>query len=151
MWILAAKLPNSDLNFGVDFWGDFFLLFFSKAKGPKKSTKKSPAKFTRDFVRKNSPRISAEAFSRLFVPLCLWCSNYRHNTDTEFDGESINFATQIQIQILTLWELIPYLSGLDPLRFLRVALHIEISTRCVFCVAGRIFIGFLSLPNLVLN
>ena len=34
------------------------------------------------------------------------------------------------------------LSGPDPLRFLRVALRIEISTRCVFCVAGRIFIGF---------
>ena len=42
-------------------------------------------------------------------------------------------------------------SGLDPLRFLRVALRIEISTRCVFCVAGRISIGFLSLPNLVLK
>ena len=43
------------------------------------------------------------------------------------------------------------LSGPDPLRFLRVALRIEISTRCVFCVAGRIFIGFLSLPNSVLK
>ena len=43
------------------------------------------------------------------------------------------------------------LSGPDRLRFLRVALRIEISTRCVFCVAGRIFIGFLSLPNLVLK
>ena len=43
------------------------------------------------------------------------------------------------------------MSGPDPLRFLRVALHIEISTRCVFCVAGRIFMGFLSLPNLVLK
>ena len=43
------------------------------------------------------------------------------------------------------------LSGPDPLRFLRVALRIEFLTRCVFCVAGRIFIGFLSLPNLVLK
>ena len=43
------------------------------------------------------------------------------------------------------------LSGPNPLRFLRVALRIEISTRCVFCVAGRISIGFLSLPNLVLK
>ena len=33
----------------------------------------------------------------------------------------------------------PFLSGPDPLRVLRVALRIEISTRCVFCVAGRIF------------
>ena len=45
----------------------------------------------------------------------------------------------------------PQLSGPDPLHFLRVALRIEISIRCVFCVAGRIFIGFLSLPNLVLK
>ena len=59
VWTLAANLPNSGLNFAVD----FFLLLFSKEKGTKKSTKKSPAKFTRDFVRKNSPRISAEAFS----------------------------------------------------------------------------------------
>ena len=43
------------------------------------------------------------------------------------------------------------LSGPDPLRFLRIALRIEILTRCVFCVAGRIFIGFVSLPNLVLK
>ena len=62
VWILAAKLPNSDLNFAVDFVF-YFSSFFSKEKGPKKSTKKSPAKFTQDFVQKNSPRISAEAFS----------------------------------------------------------------------------------------
>ena len=43
------------------------------------------------------------------------------------------------------------LSGPDPLRSLRVALRIEISTRCVFCVAGQIFIVLLSLPNLVLK
>ena len=35
VWILVAKLPNSDLNFAVDFLVDFFLLF-SKEKGPKK-------------------------------------------------------------------------------------------------------------------
>ena len=52
VWILAAKLPNSDLNFAVDFWGGFFPPDFSKEKGLKKSTKKSPAKFTQDFVRK---------------------------------------------------------------------------------------------------
>ena len=62
VWISAAKLPSSDLNFAVDFWVDFSS-FFSKEKGPKKSTQNSPAKFTQDFVRKNGPRISAEAFS----------------------------------------------------------------------------------------
>ena len=65
MWILAAELPNSDLNFAVDFFVDFFLLF-SKEKGPKKSTKKSPAKFTQDFVRKNSPRILQKPFLDYF-------------------------------------------------------------------------------------
>ena len=44
------------------------------------------------------------------------------------------------------WPLL--LSGPDPLRLLRVALRIEISTRCVFCVAGRIFIGFLAYGGL---
>ena len=47
--------------------------------------------------------------------------------------------------------LISHYSGPDPLRFLRVALRIEISTRCVFCVVGRIFMVFFSLPNLVLK
>ena len=59
VWILAPKLPNSDLKIAVDFGVDFFLLVF----WPGKSTKKSPAKFTPEFVQKNSPRISADAFS----------------------------------------------------------------------------------------
>ena len=36
-----AKLPNSDLNFAVDFWVDFSSCF-SKEKGPQKSTAKNP-------------------------------------------------------------------------------------------------------------
>ena len=32
---LAAKLPNSDLNFAVDFWVDFILMFFPGRKAPK--------------------------------------------------------------------------------------------------------------------
>ena len=32
VWILAAKLPNSDLKIAVDFWVDFFLLFFPRKK-----------------------------------------------------------------------------------------------------------------------
>ena len=36
---------------------------FPRRNSPKKSTKKSPEKFTQGFVQKNSPRISAEAFS----------------------------------------------------------------------------------------
>ena len=70
VWILAAKLPNFDLNFAVDFGVDFFLLFsrlfppaFPQEKGPVKSNKKSRAKLARIFVQKNSPWISAEAFT----------------------------------------------------------------------------------------
>ena len=37
-----GKLPSSDLKFAGDFWVDFFLLFSSKAKGPRRSTKKDP-------------------------------------------------------------------------------------------------------------
>ena len=36
--------------------------------------------------------------------LCMWCSDYRHSTDTEFDGELINFATQIQRLPFNRWE-----------------------------------------------
>ena len=52
MWILAAKPPDSDLNFAVDFWM-LFSSFLFHGKGPKNSTKK-PAKFTPDFVQTNS-------------------------------------------------------------------------------------------------
>ena len=59
----CRETPEFRFEFCRGFFGGFFPPIFSKEKGPKKSTKKSPAKFTRDFVRKNSPRISAEAFS----------------------------------------------------------------------------------------
>ena len=44
VWTMAAKLPNYNFNFAVDFLGGIFATIFSKEKGPKKSTKKSPAK-----------------------------------------------------------------------------------------------------------
>ena len=59
MWVLAAKLPNSDLNFAVDFWGDFFS-YFIQGKRPKKIHKRihreihqkvSREKFPLDFCR----------------------------------------------------------------------------------------------------
>ena len=34
----------------------------------------------------------------------MWCSDHRHNTDTEPDGELMSFATQIQMQILIRWD-----------------------------------------------
>ena len=47
VWILAAKLPNSDLKFAVDFLVDFFLLFFPRKKARKNPPKNPP---------QNSPR-----------------------------------------------------------------------------------------------
>ena len=41
MWILAAKLPNSDLNFAVDFWWILSSYFF-QGKRPKKIHQKIP-------------------------------------------------------------------------------------------------------------
>ena len=63
----GSETPNSDLKIAVDFWVDFCLLLFFQGKIHGKITKKSPAKFTRDFVQKNSPRISAEALKWTFV------------------------------------------------------------------------------------
>ena len=57
--VIELFLPTSFCGTLVDFFG----LFFPRNKARKKSTKKSPAKFTQDFVGKNFPRISAEAFS----------------------------------------------------------------------------------------
>ena len=42
MWILAAKLPNFDLNFAVDFLVDFFLLFVPRKKARKNPQKNPP-------------------------------------------------------------------------------------------------------------
>ena len=58
VWILVAKLPNSDLNSAVDFGVDFFPPVFCSEKGPPKLTNNSLAKFTRQCSEK-SPWISA--------------------------------------------------------------------------------------------
>ena len=53
VWILAAKLLNSDLNFAVDFWVDFLLLFF-----PRKKAQNNPPKIP----RKIHPGLCSEKF-----------------------------------------------------------------------------------------
>ena len=60
VWILAAKLPNSDLNF-VDFGVDF-LLFLSR-KWPRKIHQKIPRKLHPGVCPEMFPSNSAEAFS----------------------------------------------------------------------------------------
>ena len=54
VWILAPKLPNSDLKIAVDFWVDFFLLFF-----PRKKARKNPPKNPRQKIH---PGIRSEKF-----------------------------------------------------------------------------------------
>ena len=46
VFILAAKLRNSDLNFAMDFWVDLFLLYF-----PRKKARKNPPKIPRKIHR----------------------------------------------------------------------------------------------------
>ena len=41
MWILALKLPSSDLNFAMDYWVDFSSCFF-QGERPEKITKNPP-------------------------------------------------------------------------------------------------------------
>ena len=61
VWILAAKLPNSDLNFAVDL-GWILSSWFFRENSPKKPPKTSLVKFTRKFARRNSPRILQKPF-----------------------------------------------------------------------------------------
>ena len=61
VWILAAIRPNSDLNFAVIFWVDFFRTVFPRRKARKNPPKNPPQNSARTW--KNSLRISAEAFS----------------------------------------------------------------------------------------
>ena len=52
VWILAVKLPNSDLNFAVDVWVDFFLLFLPRKRPEKSTKKKSPQKLPGTLIGK---------------------------------------------------------------------------------------------------
>ena len=56
---------NSQILIGILLWifGWICPSFFPRKKAQQTSTEKSPAKFTWEFVQKNSPRIPAEAFS----------------------------------------------------------------------------------------
>ena len=53
VWILAAKLPNSDLNFAVDFLVDFSSYFFQR---------KRPEKIHQKIARKIHPGLCSEKF-----------------------------------------------------------------------------------------
>ena len=75
VWILAPKLPNSDLKIAVDFWVDFFLLSFPRKKDQKNPEKKIP--------RKIHPGLCSEKFPSDFCrsllltnPLIFICNNF---------------------------------------------------------------------------
>ena len=64
VWNFGRKTPKFWFEFCREFLGGFFPpVVFPRKKARKNPPKKAPAKFTEDFVLKNSPRISAEAFS----------------------------------------------------------------------------------------
>ena len=63
MRILAAELPNSDLDFAPDFWVDFFPPVFSKEKALKNPPKNLPLDSPGYLFGKIPPRISAETLS----------------------------------------------------------------------------------------
>ena len=55
VWILAAKLPNSDLNFAVLFWGGFFLFFLPTEEGPTKIRQRMPQQNHPEHCLEKSP------------------------------------------------------------------------------------------------
>ena len=59
----GRETPTFRFEFCRGFFGGFFPPIFPRKKARLNPPKKTPAKFTQDFVRKNSPQISAEAFS----------------------------------------------------------------------------------------
>ena len=65
VWILAAKLPNSDMNFAVDVWVEFLLLLYPR----KNIQEKIPCKIRPKcfFFGRTPFWISAEAFFSVSV------------------------------------------------------------------------------------
>ena len=63
VWILAAKLPNSDFNFAVDFLLECLSSCLFQGKRPEKTTKNPPQNSPRALSEKIPLWISAEAFS----------------------------------------------------------------------------------------
>ena len=83
VWILAPKLPNSDLKIAVDFWVDFFLCFF-QGKRPEKIHKKIHGKI--------HPGICSEKFPSDFCRslfLIIFGNYYRKLYSIIFLGELI--------------------------------------------------------------
>ena len=71
VWILAAKLSNSDVKFAVDVWVDLSLQFFqgkrppnNQQKNPLQSSGNCSEKFPSDFLRKLSLKELSEAFGQ---------------------------------------------------------------------------------------
>ena len=77
-WTLAAELPNSDLNFAVDFGVDFFPPLFSKEKLGKKSR---PDPCSVDFGRE-TPKSQFEI---------IWSLRLLNALDSEDRGLKVRF------------------------------------------------------------
>ena len=70
VWILAAKLPNSDLNFAVDFWG-IFSSCFSKEKAQKIPPENPPQNSPRVLIRKIPLGFLQRPFLEWFQEACV--------------------------------------------------------------------------------
>ena len=66
VWILAAKLPNSDFEFCRGFWGGFFPPVFSKEKGRKNPPNNPPQKFNPEIW---SEKIASDSCRSLFLTI----------------------------------------------------------------------------------
>ena len=71
VWILAARLPNSDLNFSADFLLDFFLLFFPRKKARKNPQKNPPHNSPRTLLGKIPLGFLQKPFLELLVNYAL--------------------------------------------------------------------------------
>ena len=63
--------------------------------GTGKGTGKSMRKLCRNYPLAIYPLVSP----LVLALLCMWCSDCRHNADTDFDGEPINFVVHMQIEM----------------------------------------------------
>ena len=80
VWILAAMLPNSDLNFAKDFVVDFFLLFFPRKKARKNPPKNPPPNSPRTLLGKIPLGFLQKPFLDLVAPYRAILRYYRCDT-----------------------------------------------------------------------
>ena len=96
VWILAPKLPNSDLKIAVDFWVDFFSYFFQG---------KRPQKIHQKIHGKIHPGIRSEKFPSDFCrSLLLILGRISRNFCRDIPGAPKKFEKKKKF-VFNLWPL----------------------------------------------